>query len=284
VVENLVTQATTLSDNTLERIRQVALHEPLLVHRLVSPTGNVTGVNASIHLPGHDSLTELPKVATAARQLAAQVHRDNPQLDVYLTGTVMLNSALSEAGLHDMQTLTPLVFLVVVVSLGVLLRTVIGTVVSLLVIVLTIVATVGLVGWLGMVLSPPVVSAPVVIMTLAVAHCVHLLEACLVGMRRGLRKDTALRASLQHNLYPMFLTSSTTILGFLSLNTSDSPPFRDFGNMVALGVGVTWGLAVFLLPALVMILPIRAPTHATDEGRAMEHCCVFVLRHWQQFL
>src|SRR5262249_13885668 len=33
-----------------------------------------------------------------------------------------------------------------------------------------------------------------------------------------------------------------------------------------------------------MILPIRAPTHATDEGRAMEHCCAFVLRHWQQFL
>lgn len=284
VVESLVTQAATLSTSALERIRHIALREPLLVHRLVSPTGDVTGVNVALHLPGHDPLTELPRVATAVRQLAAQVRRDQPQLDIYLTGTVMLNSALSETGLHDLQTLIPLVLLVVVVALGLLLRTVAGIVIALLVIVLGLISTMGLVGWLGIVMSPPVVSAPVVIMTLAVAHCVHLLDACLLGLRRGQDKLAALTASLQHNLRPIFLTCSTTMLGFLSLNTSDSPPFRDFGNIVALGVAVTWGLAVFLLPTLVLLLPMRVAPGPGHEGRFMERCGAVVLRHWRQCL
>jgi predicted RND superfamily exporter protein len=59
------------------------------------------------------------------------------------------------------------------------------------------------------------------------------------------------------NFQPVFLTSLTTALGFLSLNFSDAPPFRHLGTVVAMGVGAAWLLSVFMLPAFVSLVPIR---------------------------
>ena len=52
IVEDLVEDASNLSDADLERIRAVALAEPRLVNRLVSPSGDVAAVNVNVLLPG----------------------------------------------------------------------------------------------------------------------------------------------------------------------------------------------------------------------------------------
>ena len=54
---------------------------------------------------------------------------------------------------------------------------------------------------------------------------------------------------------PVFLTSLTTAIGFLSLNFSDSPPFRQLGNLVAFGVLCAFVYSTVLLPALLSVLP-----------------------------
>ena len=77
--------------------------------------------------------------------------------------------------------------------------------------------------------------------------------------------------SMRINFGPVFLTSLTTIIGFLSLNFSDAPPFNDLGNFSALGVGAAWLFSITLLPAMVMILPFKfkkTPENKTPKMRA----------------
>jgi predicted RND superfamily exporter protein len=62
-----------------------------------------------------------------------------------------------------------------------------------------------------------------------------------------------MQESLRINFQPILLTSVTTAIGFMSLNFSDAPPFRDLGNIVALGVMLAFVLSVTLLPALMTI-------------------------------
>ena len=50
-------------------------------------------------------------------------------------------------------------------------------------------------------------------------------------LRDGLGRREAMLDSLRINLEPIFLTSLTTAVGFLSLNFSEVPPFRDPGNL-----------------------------------------------------
>ncbi|HEX9625785.1 MAG TPA: efflux RND transporter permease subunit [Acidiferrobacterales bacterium] len=277
VVRNLVTDAPRLGRVELSRVRAIATTEPLLVNRLVSPTGHVTGVNVTVQLPGQDSIREVPEVAQAVRALAERVRAEHPDIDVHLTGMVMMNAAFSEASQADMRTLVPLSFLVIAVTVGLLLRGWSGTFAALWVILLSIAAAMGLTGWLGIRLSPPSASAPILILTLAVANAVHLLASFFHSLRAGLDKRAAMIESLRVNAQPVFLTSLTTMIGFLSMNFSDAPPFRDLGNIVALGVVAAWLLAMFLLPALMMLLPVRVRPHSPDRSPAMERLAEFVI-------
>lgn len=55
IVTDLVTDADNLNESDLTYIRNVAVNEPLLVHRLVSPTGHVTAINVTVQLPGKNT-------------------------------------------------------------------------------------------------------------------------------------------------------------------------------------------------------------------------------------
>jgi hypothetical protein len=77
-------------------------------------------------------------------------------------------------------------------------------------------------------------------------------------MHSGKRKNEALVESLTLNMQAVFLTSLTTVIGFLTMNFSDAPPFHDLGNIVAIGVTMAFLYSVFFLPALIAVLPVKA--------------------------
>ena len=276
LVRNLYEYAEELSDAELAEAREVALNEPLLVNRLVNPQGSVTGVNVTIQLPGK-ALSEVPEVAAFARDLVSQLEQRAPDIEVRLTGMVIMNNAFPEQSQNDMQTLYPLMFALILVIIGVMLRSTAGTVVTALVIFMTILVTMGLTGWLGIQLSPPTTSVPVVVMTLAVADSVHILVNFLHFMRDGMAKGEAMLEALRINLGPVFLTTLTTAVGFMSLNFSDAPPFRDLGNMAAMGVVAAFLLSMTLLPALMMLLPVRVKHQPDRKGTAMDRLADFVI-------
>ena len=105
----------------------------------------------------------------------------------------------------------------------------------------------------------------------------HIVAAVLAGMRRGLGRNEAVVESLRGNAWPVFLTTATTAIGFLSLNASDAPPFRVLGNLVAFGVLCAFVYAMTLLPALLSILPLRAPPARTDRPGLFDRLGDFVV-------
>jgi predicted RND superfamily exporter protein len=266
IVEDLVQNAKSLSDADLERIKQIALSEPLLVNRIISTPGHVTGVNVTIMLPGQ-SLEEVPQVAAFARRMADDFRRNTRDIDIYLTGGVMSDNAFGEAGWNDMSTLVPAMFFILIILVGLSLRAFTGTLGTLIIILISMVTGMGLAGWLGITLTPASVNAPLIILALAVADSVHLLSSMFHQIHLGKTKREAVAESLRVNFQPVFLTSITTAIGFLTMNFSDAPPFRDLGNIVAMGVMAAFVFSVFSLPALMTVLPIRL------KPKAKSNCC-----------
>lgn len=277
IVQNLYSDAYTLSDEELVYIREVALSEPLLLNRLVSNRAHVTGVNVTVQAPGVRTDLEVPEVAEFGRALAERMRRKYPDIEVRLTGIIMMNNAFPEASLHDISTLIPVMFLFVIVVLALMTRSIVGTLGTVLVIAFTVIMTMGLAGWTGIKLTGASASAPTIILTLAVADCVHILVNFMHAMRAGSDKHPALVESLRINLQPVFLTSITTAVGFLSMNLGDVPPFRDMGNLVALGVMLAFGLSVLFLPAFIALMPIRVKQQQTQGDRAMRAFAEWVI-------
>ncbi|MDJ0956371.1 MAG: MMPL family transporter [Arenicellales bacterium] len=284
IVQDLYTDAESLTDADLEYVRQTALSEPLLVNRLVSPRSHTTGVNVTVQPPGIRTDLEVPEIAEFCRDLAENMKQRFPDIEVRLTGIVMMNNAFPEASRHDISTLIPLMFAVVVLVLALMTRSVVGTLGTVLVIAFTVIMTMGLAGWSGMKLTGASASAPTIILTLAVADCVHILVNFIHAMRNGAGKYPALAESLRINLQPVFLTSITTAIGFLSMNFGDVPPFRDMGNLVALGVMLAFAFAVIFLPAFIAIMPIRVRQRQTHGDRAMTAFAEWVIKRRQMLL
>jgi predicted RND superfamily exporter protein len=90
IVEDLARNSADISDTDLDRIKKTALSEPQLVHRLVSPSGHVTGVNVNVLMPGK-SMNEVREVSDFARKMSDDFRQRHRDIDVYLTGGVMFD-------------------------------------------------------------------------------------------------------------------------------------------------------------------------------------------------
>jgi len=277
IVDDLVVDPAKISDNSLQQVRAIATSEPDLINRLISPDAQFTGINVTLQLPGK-SRNEVTKAVESAREIKAHFLQQYPEIELRLVGTTMLNEAFPAAARDDIKTLYPVALGFITLVLFLLLRGISGTISILVMILFCILAALGLGGWLGIKLSSPVVSAPVMILTMAIANGVHLLITMQHEMQGGMNKIDAMVESMCVNLYPIFITSLTTVIGFLSLNFSDSPPFHDLGNIAAMGVAFAFILSITLLPALVTILP-SSTKHRVVGMNVMSRFGSFVIKH-----
>tara|TARA_B100001939_G_scaffold311955_1_gene294806 strand:+ start:902 stop:3235 length:2334 start_codon:yes stop_codon:yes gene_type:complete len=267
VVDDLVRDPADLSPARLAEIRDVALSEPSLSGRLISTDGTTSQVMITLEIS--DTAPEtLKRIVDPVREMAARVEEQHPDVDVALSGNIMLSNAFSEAAENDSRTLIPGMFGVLALGMWFFLRSFSGMISSMLVVLFSVLSALGLVGHLGFQLNSASISAPIIILTIAVADAIHLLMTCYVYMHRGMDRKAATVESLRINFQPVFLTSLTTAIGFLSLNFNDSPPFRDLGNISAIGVGAAWFYSMTLLPALMVILPMK-PRGEKQRGQVL---------------
>ena len=278
VVADLYEDAASMSEADLARIQKIAINEPFLVHRLISEDARIAAVNITVELPGEDEATESPQVAEHVRAMRDYVEETYPNLDVHLTGIIMMNQAFPEASLYDMTHLIPAALGIILLLVFLQLRGLTGTVGTFITIILSIIAAMGVAGWSGIRLTPPAMSAPTIILTLAVADCVHILSNWLQKFRGGMEKQEAMAESLRINFSPVFLTSVTTAVGFLSLNFSDAPPFHDLGNISAMGVMFAWFFSMTLLPALVTLLPVSSKKRRAYGTEVIDKFADWVIR------
>lgn len=265
IVDDLVVNPATLSDGDLLKIQSIAINEPMLVHRLISPDSKFAGVNATIQLPGL-ALDEVPKAVAFARDLKQRMLDKHPGVEIRLVGLAVMNNAFPEASKDDVANLYPLALGFIVLALLILLRGVSGTIATFIMIIFSIMTALGLAGWSGMLLSPPVMSAPIMILTMAIADAVHLLVTMRHELAIGKNKNDAMIESMRVNFRPILVTTLTTILGFLSLNFSDAPPFHDLGNIASMGVAAAFIFSITFLPAIVTILPASGKHEVAGRG------------------
>ncbi len=284
IVEDLVSNAAAQDTDYLADRRDVALAEPLLRDQIVTADAGVTAVNVVLQYP-EKGLMEVPEAVGFARDLKTQIETDYPGVQIHLTGVSMLNNAFAETGMTDAGTLMPLMFVVIFALTWLIIRSFTATVSTLVVIVLSTMVGMGAAGFAGVKLTPIAMSAPIVILTLAVADSIHILLSLRGLMREGLDKTAALVEAVRINFLPVSITSLTTIVGFLSLNFSDSPPYWHLGNITAVGIAAAWLYSLTLLPALISVLPYRAKRSSGDEWsqRAMERLANVVIGNYRRF-
>jgi len=258
-VEDFILDPTVLNDQMLAEKRQQALSEPLLVNLLLSKDASVSAVNISLALPEENNNQAVIDIVEFARGLKDKAIADNPNLEIYVHGTVAMNHAFLESSIKDITSFIPAMFVAIVVLLTVLLRSWWATFMTLTVVNMSTLIAIGAASWMHIDLNNLNSAAPTIIMTLAICDCVHLFANFFNAMLEGKDKEKALIETLEINLQPVFLTSLTTVIGFLCINFSDSPPLAELGTITAVGVVAAFMVTLLCLPYLIMKIPMKIP-------------------------
>lgn len=275
-VRDLIETNVAYDDAYVGKIERYVMNKASMINNTISVDARVTAINITVQKP-EDNPKAVFEIVEYVRAMVAGFEQRYPDVKFYLTGGTAFDAAFTEVPADDNRVLGPLMLLVIVVILALSLRSAWYVVSAMLLIALATGTMLGVTGWVGARMNAGTAGAPVIVLSLSVAYCVHILATIRQQMQAGLDQVAAITESIRVNFAPVTITSVTTAVGFLSLNFSDAPPFRQLGNMVACGVLATLVLSVTLLPAVLCFVRLRVQSKQGFMSAVMTHLADFVL-------
>lgn len=214
-----------------------------------------------------DASLEPGKESHLAAQLSELVNNYNSPEEIYVVGDVYSAYYAENAMKKDVLLLTPLVFLVLVAVLYLGFRSIQGVLLPMITVVLSSVWAVALMALLGVKMSIITVLVPVILLAIGSAQGIHILNRYYSYLNQGHEKNDAIFKAMQDLTYPILMTSLTTAAGFISLLSSPIPPIKHFGLFTAFGVIIAMILSLWLIPAVLVLLPAKKtlPLYAKES-------------------
>lgn len=293
LVEDLVLDPSLLDAERVAWVKKTTMAEKQIVKQTISANGSTVRINVTLQLPPEvdktaDPETQTqqrnardashPEVVAFARDVKAEFLERYPDLEIHLQGVSMINNTFNESSAKDLQGLVPLMYVLILLVVAFFLRSIGSMIGTVLIVGCASIATVGGAGYLGLALNAVNVTAPMIVLTIAVCDAVHLLTVYQRSLSEQMVPIDAMRESLRLNLQPIILTSVTTAVGFLTLNFSISPPFSQLGNMTAIGVIWAMVLTFTLLPTLSILL-IRKSKPKPNRDKYLHTMAHFIVRN-----
>ena len=255
-VDALVPDSLELSKENIARVRNIALNEPALKNFYISESGQASGVNILFQY-NDQSVPENTALEYEFRDFLQTFKKRYPTIEFHHAGLVSGHAETVFMALHDVKTLFSIAGAGVVLGLYFCLRNWRFTLACIAVIALTVLSTAGMVGYSGAPFTLVTSSAPIMIMTLAVADSIHILMTTQRLLERGEEKIQAIKESYRQNFVAVAITTITTMIGFLTFNFSSFEPLASLGNMVSGGVFLAFLYSFIFLPALLAIMPFN---------------------------
>ncbi len=277
LVDPLVEDAASLDDLAIARVQEIALNSMETRGRFVSRDGGLGGLVVSLVVPEENRQESKVRTVETLREIIKTQSELNPDTEYHIYGELLIDQEIRNALNHDSSVLGPAVLLAMIAVATIVLRSAWGVLGIIAVLATVMTSGMGFAGWVGLKFYGESGGAIFVLMAIAVAHSVHLIQGMMDGMREGKDRRAATRHALQVNLRPIFLTSVTTAIGFLSLNFSDMPPFQVLGNIVAFGSMCAFIYSVTLLPAMMCVMPMRVKAGSTKQAELFTKLASFVV-------
>ena len=284
VVEDLVPEPSMVTVEEAAAARAAALDRIEIRNSLINEQGTATAISVIFRLPGIDLVSEIPNINAEFAPLLEEYRAAYPDITFKASGSVAVSQAFATASQKDGETLTPAMVVAMLVIVGLLLRSATGSFLILILAALSALVSLGALGWTRIPINSATAVAPLMVITLAVASSVHVLSSIRQTMQETSDRTIWARRALSDHGLGITVAVFTTAIGFLSLNFSISPPFRQLGNMVAGGMIGVWIFTMFLLPGLICWVPIRQNKGAASVDRFMVALGEFVIRHQKRLL
>ena len=284
LVEPFIENAVSLEDSFIKQREKIVEEEEIIFGSLISKDKKTTVISIIVDPPNPDANIKLIDTVEYMLEYVDEAKSNHPELDIRVLGTPYQEYISPKMVLSEMPIVMPSMLLLILVSVFFLLRSVYAVLATILVIVLSLISTFGSVGYIGNALNQMVITIPILIITLALADCVHLFSIFFQQRAKGYSSKESMTRSLELNLQPLFLTTLTTCIGFLSFNVLDVPPLQDLGNYVSIGIAMAFIFTIFFAAPLFSFFEIKAPKSVNQQINLSRKIAKFSLKNSKTLL
>ena len=177
-----------------------------------------------------------------------------PNENYYFAGLPVAESTFGNEMFVQMSIYAPMAGLVIFILLLIFFKSWKVVIAPMILSMMAVIWSMGALIYSGNVIHIMSSMIPIFIMPIAVLDSVHILSVLSERIGEGDTKEEAITSVVRNLFNPMFYTSITTVVGFLSLVTTGIPPVMVFGVTIAFGVAISFALTILFIPAYTMFL------------------------------
>ncbi len=226
------------------------------------------------------------KKTVRPRVIAGEViqitQKESQKYKILATGKPVVNYYLAQGMDQDMRLLFPLAILVVFLIPLFRFRRIKMVLIPLGVVIFSVIWTFGVMALVHSPLSHSTTILPILLISIGVADGIHILNHYLSNSRFIKEKDKLVHFTMMELHGPVIMTSVTTMIGFLALNTSKVTSLLQLGIFTATGVFFAMVLSLTFIPA--SLAKMKIPTHLKEEtggtlDRLSHRYAALLIRH-----
>jgi len=249
------------SPEEMEVYRQKLLGSDLFLENLISDDRKAAGIMVF--------LKKGVRERKVAEDILKLIERERGDLRILATGKPVVLYYLEQGMNRDMQRLFPLALIVVFFFPLVRFRKLKLVLLPIAVVVFSVIWTFGLMALVGSPLSHSTTILPILLISIGVADGIHILNHYFANSRFIRNREELVFFTMRELHAPVIMTSITTMVGFLALNTSRVESLLQLGIFTAYGVFVAMLLSLFFVPASLALM--KVPTALKEkEGGLLE--------------
>lgn len=235
--------------------------DPVYQNTIISKNGRTTAIVATVKCAGPEArkklVADVKKILKETDMKSADTTKKQHQY--YLAGPSVVNAELDRMSKKDMEKFTPLMFVVSIVVLGCLFRTVSGVVIPVVTVGVCITWITGIFVLMG--------------------HTMNMIANMLLPLTFIISLSTSIRLinyyyherriyeTLQHVSIPVLMASITTAIGFASLMTSSIPPVFTTGLFMSGSAILSYVVSITLVPILLSFIPLQKERSVNVSSR-----------------
>lgn len=187
---------------------------------------------------------------------------------IYVAGRPIVEGTMGLLGPADMKRMVPIVLVVITIVLYLLLRSVRATAATLFTVFVSTIWAFGLMSALGVPIYSVSTMIPVMLIAIGVAYGIYFynhLNQFYLSNPQAERRD-AVHYTVKVLWKPLLMAAFTTMIGFISLLTSQVYPIKYFGIFTAFGIFSAFILALVFLPATAILFGYK-PKRSDNKGK-----------------
>ena len=284
IVEPFIEEAEKKSIEFIEKRKDLVAGEDIIYKSLISEDKKTSVVSIIVDPPGPNKEDQNSELINYILGFIEPIKESNENLDIRLLGNPYLDYISPRIVKAEMPVVMPLMLLLIFLIVFLMIRSYVAVLATFVVILMSLIATFGSIGILGNPLNQMVTTIPILIITLALADCIHLFSIYFQNRIKGISSKESMEKSLEMNIQPLFLTTISTCIGFLCLNFIEVTPLRDLGNAVAIGIGFAFIFTIFFIAPIVSFFEVKTASKVTKQTRFSTSVGSFILKNGNKLI